>query len=204
MLLEPAHSDSFWDTRVAGIQDFFFNQSFIEAIRTGNLRLPLGLGLKSERLKGTVDFWGLNYYARMWVWFDLRNPFEFFGRVGNRPCARLDQINQESYPPGIYIVLKRLSDEGKPIFITETGVSTEDENWRKEFLRETLTYVHQAIKEGAPVRGFFYWSFMDNFEWADGFEPRFGLIGIDYKTQQRVIRPAALLYARICRTNRLE
>ncbi|MFH0805938.1 MAG: family 1 glycosylhydrolase, partial [Patescibacteria group bacterium] len=72
------------------------------------------------------------------------------------------------------------------------------------FIKDHLFWIHKAIKEGVDVRGYFYWSLLDNFEWSDGFWPRFGLIEVDYKTLERKIHPSAYEYAKICKNNKLD
>jgi beta-glucosidase len=88
-----------------------------------------------------------------------------------------------------------------PIYITENGVADAKDKYRERFIINHLQWVHQAIQEGVDVRGYLYWSLIDNFEWAFGFKPRFGLIEINYKTQKRKIRKSAYAYAKICQEN---
>ncbi len=89
----------------------------------------------------------------------------------------------------------------KPIYITENGLADEGDVKRSWFVVETLKRVHRAIENGADVGGYLHWSLMDNFEWAEGFWPRFGLVEIDYKTLERKMRPSAHLYKDICLEN---
>ena len=90
-----------------------------------------------------------------------------------------------------------------PIFITENGLADSQDKLRKDFIRDHLIWLHKATEEGVDVKGYFHWSLIDNFEWALGFEPRFGLIEIDYKTQKRIFRPSSLYYSEITKTNQL-
>ncbi|MBI4119637.1 MAG: family 1 glycosylhydrolase, partial [Parcubacteria group bacterium] len=75
--------------------------------------------------------------------------------------------------------------------------------YRADFIKDHIKYVHRAASEGADVRGYFYWSLLDNFEWNEGFWPRFGLVEIDYKTMERKIRPSALEYKKIIESGNL-
>jgi beta-glucosidase len=85
-----------------------------------------------------------------------------------------------------------------PIYITENGIATDDDEWRKVFIRKHLRQVHKAIGKGMDVRGYFYWSNLDNFEWSYGFDPRFGLIHVDYADDcKRTVRDSAWYYADI-------
>jgi len=98
----------------------------------------------------------------------------------------------------------------KPLYITENGLSSMD--WvstdgkvhdlnRIDFTRRHLQYLERAIDEGVPVRGYFHWSIMDNFEWAAGYRERFGLIHVDYKTQSRTLKESALWYRDVIASN---
>ncbi len=112
----------------------------------------------------------------------------------------------EIYPKGIYKVLKSLKRYNLPVYITENGIADAKDEKRKEFIATHLKWMHKAIEDGADVRGYFHWSLLDNFEFPEvrGFWPRFGLVEVDFKTQQRKIRPSALEYATICKNNALD
>ena len=110
----------------------------------------------------------------------------------------------EIYPEGIYQVLKNYGKFNKPLFIMENGIADAGDGQRVEFIADHLKYVHQAINEGVDVRGYFYWSLLDNFEWADGWAPKFGLYKVDRQTFKRLARPSAKVYAQICKNNQVE
>lgn len=102
---------------------------------------------------------------------------------------------------------------GLPIMITENGLAANDiidkdgkvhDPQRTDFIRRYLGQLSQAISEGIPVLGYQHWSVMDNFEWAEGYEPRFGLVYVDYKTQKRIIKDSAWEYKKIIETNGAE
>jgi beta-glucosidase/6-phospho-beta-glucosidase/beta-galactosidase len=107
----------------------------------------------------------------------------------------------ELYPEAIYHVLMDLRKYDVPVYVTENGLADAKDAQREWFIKETLCFVHRAIKKGADIRGYLHWSLMDNFEWADGFWPRFGLIEIDYATKERKPRPSAYAYKKICEDN---
>lgn len=96
-----------------------------------------------------------------------------------------------TFPEGIYHLLLDLKKYKKPIYITENGIANARDDMRADFIRQHLRWVKKAIDKGADVRGYFYWSLTDNYEWADGFAPVFGLVEIDYPTQERKIRKSA-------------
>ena len=142
-----------------------------------------------NKIKNHCDFIGLNYYFHR----------KFFGNENKETS----DMNWEIYPKGIFHVLKELKRYNTPIYITENGLADTKDAKREKFIKEHLRWIWQAIQDGVDVRGYFYWSLLDNFEWAHGFEPRFGLVGVDYETMERKIRPSAWEYKRICETNSL-
>jgi beta-glucosidase len=103
----------------------------------------------------------------------------------------------------MYRVLKRVAALGKPIYITENGLPDADDDQRPRFLLTHLAQIWRAIADGVDVRGYYHWSLTDNFEWAEGWSLRFGLVALDERTQVRSPRPSADLYAKIIRANGL-
>jgi beta-glucosidase len=96
-----------------------------------------------------------------------------------------------------------LGREQLPIYVTENGIADRDDARRPEFLLTHVRAMLRAIQEGSPVRGYMHWTCFDNFEWAEGYSAKFGLIACDPVTQERRVRPSGRLYAEICRTNRV-
>lgn len=148
--------------------------------------------------RGTHDFLGLNYYFHV----RFRDGKNFLPEVvdASKQSHDISDLGWEVYPEGMYEVLTDLSDH-IPIYITECGIASTNDDRRNRFLITYLHEVFRAIQDGINVRGFFYWSLIDNFEWHRGFDPRFGLIEVDYQTQQRHIRPSALTYTDIIQHN---
>jgi beta-glucosidase len=105
------------------------------------------------------------------------------------------------YPHGLYSVLMDFKDFNLPIFITENGIAAEDDQRRIKFLIDYLKEVHHAIESGVKVRGYFYWSLLDNFEWDKSFGPKFGLVAVNLKTMQRLPKPSYYAYKEICEKN---
>jgi beta-glucosidase len=158
-----------------------------------------------------VDFLGVNYYSRN------------IARAGNasetenapRTVFRGDEITEmdwEVYPEGIYNILRRLHLEfAFPAFlITENGGAFKDEagpdGWvddpaRRSYIQRHLEMVNRAIQAGVPVKGYFVWSFLDNFEWSFGYSKRFGIVYIDFKTQKRTPKSSAKWYRQVIREN---
>ena len=148
--------------------------------------------------KGTHDFLGINYYFHI----RFKDGKGILPKVAetSEPSRDISDLGWEIYPEGLYDVLADLSDH-LPIYITECGIASTNDDRRNRFLITYLHEVYRAIASGINVRGFFYWSLIDNYEWYRGFDPRFGLIGVDYTTQQRHIRPSALVYTDIIQHN---
>ena len=115
-------------------------------------------------------------------------------------------MNWEVYPPSIYHALKRIDAYAgvKEILITENGAAFKDEltdnkvqdDKRIEFLKAYIAQVLVAKKEGVKVTGYFVWTLLDNFEWAEGFHPRFGLVYVDFDTQKRIIKSSGEWYSK--------
>lgn len=147
-----------------------------------------------NRIKNHLDFIGLNYY------FHDRIMFPWLRKNENKLVS---DIGFEIYPEGIYYVLKELKKYNLPVYITENGLADAKDVLRKDFIKNHLYWIYQAILKGVDVKGYFHWSLMDNFEWEKGINPRFGLIEIDYETLERKIRPSANFYSEICQSNQL-
>ena len=195
-----AMSDKPKDLETAKKADDLFNFNFLDAIWSGNLKTLIG---KYKIPEGDADFIGVNYYSPYAVRHSF-NPFQFFidFNVANIGERRTD-MGWSVYPEGIYKAIEKMYRYKRPIYITENGIATKDDDWRIEFIVQHLQYVHKAIKDGYDVRGYFYWSFMDNFEWDKGFAPRFGLVKIDYNTFRRTPRRSAYIYGEISRTKEI-
>ena len=191
---EPWDARSAVDRAAAAFSQGTINESFFEVTRTG--RLPLRLGGPIPEAAGTLDWVGLNYYTRF-----LTRGAEV---VGTRPGDRVTDMGWSWAPGGFHKALHWLQREvGKPIWVTENGVATRDEAERIAFLRAHLTQLGRAAQEGVDVRGYFHWCLTDNWEWTHGRGPRFGLIAVDYETQERTVKAGGRWYAEVARQNAL-
>ena len=150
----------------------------------------------------SLDFIGVNYYSRHLV--DVHSWW--IGNLLMETCSeqhhplKKNSLGWDIYPQGLCHVLLKLKKYNLPVIIAENGICTTEDNERWEFIHSHLNQVHLAMEKGVNVTGYLYWSLMDNFEWAYGFAPRFGLIAIDYNTQQRTIRESAKKFAVVCQT----
>ena len=153
-----------------------------------------------DRVKDRCDFVGIQYYTRATVQQLLAGaPLAL--PTGIRVPPKTD-MGWEIYPKGLYYTVRNTWRRcGKPIIVTENGIADASDTRRERFINEHLVWLHRAIEDGCDVRGYLHWALTDNFEWREGFEPRFGLVEVDYATLERSIRPSAFTYERICRDN---
>lgn len=142
-----------------------------------------------KRVYKKCDSIGLNYYIQK--------------KFGDAATYAKTDMDWDIYPEGIYDCLMMLRRYGKPLFVSEAGIADAKDDRRAEYIRRQVEGTWRAIQDGADVRGHYYWSLLDNYEWALGFEKRFGLVEIDYTTLERKIRPSAFVYKDICESNGL-
>jgi len=198
---DPANPRSPLDRRVTRIADQAFNQSILTALTRGRWTLPLGFGL-AWKLRRTLDWIGLNYYTRDLIAFDYTQRRTLFGRRLHADDAELlDGGYGEFYPQGLFRCLRRLARLGVPIYVTENGIPDHDDDQRPRHLLAHLHQMWRAIQLCHPVMGYYHWTLVDNFEWAEGWTLRFGLIALDPQTQTRTPRRSADLYAEIVQAN---
>jgi len=178
-IFDPANPRSMWDRRAARTADRLFNQAVLTALTRGRWIPPLGLGL-AWKLRHTLDWIGLNYYTRDLVAFDRKQRRDFLSRRFHADDAELlDGDYGEFYPYGIFRSIQRLARLGLPIYITENGIPDDDDDQRPRYLLAHLHQVWRAIQLCYPVMGYYHWTLTDNFEWAQGWTLRFGLIELD-------------------------
>jgi len=200
-ILDPANPNSLLDRRVARMSDRIYNQAILTALTRGRWTLPLGFGL-AWKLRRTLDWVGLNYYTRDLVAFDRTQRQELFSRRLHADYAELlDGGYGEFYPHGMFRCIQRLARLRLPIYVTENGIPDDDDDQRPRYLMTHLHQMWHAIQLCYPVMGYYHWTLVDNFEWAEGWTLRFGLIGLDTETQARTPRPSADLYAAVIRAN---
>lgn len=158
-----------------------------------------------ELLKFDFDFIGVQNYTREIVRHSWFVPFVKARNIkADKRKVPLTAMNWEIYPESIYQMLKKFNSyEGVgKIYVTENGAGFEDtlendeiiDNRRISYLKEYLAAVLKAKQEGVNVKGYFVWTFLDNFEWAEGFRPRFGLVYVDFKTQKRTVKASGKWY----------
>ncbi|WP_427921393.1 glycoside hydrolase family 1 protein [Streptomyces sp. cg40] len=141
------------------------------------------------------DFLGVQNYTRALVAADGIQP--------QPEGAELTQLGYEFCPEALEGALRRAAGAGLPLIVTENGVSTTDDSRRTEFMRRALEGVERCLADGIDVRGYYYWSALDNFEWMLGYRPQFGLVAVDRATQRREVKDSARYLGEIARRNAL-
>lgn len=214
--IDPLREHNERDAKAVVKVDALLNRLFIEPL--------LGLGYPSkdwkmlqkierfmlqgdeQKLAFQMDFIGLQNYTRELVSYSPFMPLiqAKIVKARKRKVAHT-LMNWEVYPPCIYKALKRYDSYGliKEIMVTENGAAFKDEvinnevndTDRRQYLQEHIEQVLLAQKEGVNVKGYFVWTLMDNFEWAEGYHPRFGLVHVDFDTQQRIIKSSGKWYS---------
>ncbi|MBN2158933.1 MAG: family 1 glycosylhydrolase [Spirochaetes bacterium] len=181
------------------LQDRLFHEIFVTGMSEGRYIPPIGAGYPMGR-GACQDFLGVNYYTREMVSFNILKPGQMFGDIATREGAPVNDVGWEIYPEGLYRFCQKYYRRfGMPIYITENGTADAGDSFRARYIYDHLLQVRRLIDDGVDVRGYYHWSLMDNFEWAEGYEPRFGLVAVDYKNQKRAVRKSGKFYAEICK-----
>lgn len=177
-------NQSLLNKSAAKIADFLFNRYFLNAIlRSG---------------ESSLDFMGLNYYGRSLVGYTSVAPFmKVFEGDGEK-----SDLGWEIYPKGIYDALVDVARYKVPLIITKNGVADRGDRLRTNFLKNHISFVMKARQERIPVFGYLHWSLTDNFEWAEGLRPRFGLVEVDYQTLARKPRPSFNSFKELIKSTR--
>jgi beta-glucosidase len=191
---EPA-SDKEEDHQAFDLGDAMFNRWFLGGVYKGQYPevltkildkyLPVDYQKDMEIVSRPLDWAGINYYSRgLYAWDETRPAFPVKQVKGPLPT---NDLGWEIYPKGLTELLVRVSKEYTklPLYVTENGMSETDDSRRVAFYDDHLKAVLEARKQGADVRGYFAWSLLDNYEWAEGYSSRFGIVHVDYASQMR-------------------
>lgn len=199
---DPARSWFPLDGLAAGLQSRFFNEIFPIALSQGALPWPIRTPVPEA--KGTQDFLGVNYYTTETVAFDLTRSSTLFGRGFFREDAELSENEfLANEPMGMFETLKWCRRFNLPMIVTENGVESTDDDFKRRYILQNIHQVWRATNFNWQVKGYYYWTLTDNFEWERGWSQRFGLWELDPETQIRRKRPSVDLYAEISRENGL-
>lgn len=206
---EPMSNLNPMDRITAATIDQAFLWDFLDAIHTGVLKVTgTDFEEKIPGLKGTQDYVGINYYGRFYVKFNVREPMnpkvEFHDKKDKDEV--ISDLGWAIYPHGFYNILMETHRRyDLPIYILENGMAdhTMDDSRRQQFMVTHLKEVWNAINHGgADIRGYMHWSYIDNFEWAEGFTAQFGMIKVDYENDfKRIPKPSSKIYADIIENN---
>jgi len=199
----PNNPSSLFDRFAANIRYSLANSPVISAISNGTLKFPLTLFRMIYEPPIKTDWIGVNYYTLEKAAFDITKPKQLFTRI----------IPPEHHPPGypdhfghinpqtLRKITNQLAAFKKPIYITENGYPENSDAYRPEYILKHLAAVYHSIQDGVNIKGYFYWSFLDCFEWLQGYGIKFGLIDVDVNTQIRKIKASGDLYREIIRDN---
>jgi len=214
-------------------RDYVFNHLFPLAVQTGILKFPFPISAnpfvspiagKIEGLKDTCDYLAINYYTRELSKFKFEWPIDLFGERSDKAELDTNDMGWEIFPHGLFDLLvsgtlpyqKDSRGQKRPLIITENGYAATfaaeltEGDWsladqtRVSYLLAHLKAMHRAIALGIDVRGYLYWSLLDNFEWSEGLRARFGLVRVTYPTQERILRESARVYGLIAKNNSVE
>jgi len=179
-------------------------QAWDASIHSGHLHWIFGRG-EIEGLRDSIDFCGINYYFRLTFRFNHRCwRTGFLDLNAVPPGVKTSDLGWQIWPEGLGEIIDDVWNQyKKPIYITENGLADKTDHQREDFITDHLIQIHHAVDKGIPVKGYFHWSFIDNFEWKEGFEPRFGLVAVDYNdpSLKRTLRPSALFYSQIIKNH---
>ncbi len=217
-ILDPVDPDNPRCVASAARQDLLFNHLFLQALTAGRVDLNADGDLEEPgegvdpSLAGRLDWLGINYYGRMMVYDSLATlcddpacppgagvELALLTLENDDPGVPRSELGWEIYPEGFTRALVAASAYGLPIRVTENGVADADDDQRPAFLVSHVTALQAAMARGVDVRGYYHWSLVDNFEWAEGYAPRFGLWAVDYAAAERTrtARPSATAFSEI-------
>ncbi|GAB4460075.1 MAG: GH1 family beta-glucosidase [Anaerolineae bacterium] len=193
--LDPLYGRQYPADMVAAYQAEGYLPNGLDFVQPGDL----------DAITAPTDFLGVNYYSRSLVRDDADTS-------SPPPPGERTDYDWEVYPDGLYSLLCRLHFDYQPpkIYITENGASYGDgpnaagrvaDSRRTSYLRRHFAAAHRAIQAGVPLAGYFVWSLLDNFEWAEGYSQRFGIVWVDYDTQERIPKDSALWYKEVIANN---
>jgi beta-glucosidase len=199
VVFEPASRLSVPDWLAARTAEAAFDWAFPDSIAAGRMRLQApgfpALDEPLPELRGSTDYFGANYYRRDLVRFAPRAP----GRIELRPGpGPRNDLGWEVHPEGLLRVLRQAWARYRlPVYVTENGIADAAGERRAAYLRAHAHAVARALAEGVDVKGYFHWSLMDNFEWAEGYAARFGLYRVEPGTLARLATPATAAFAEL-------
>ncbi len=200
-LVDPWNKWSLPDWLFSRLSDQAFNGTTIDFFRTGRFRFWMPgmvfLNYEDTAAVHSLDFFGLNYYSHYLYHFSFDPKKAFKPKIPENEI--MTDMEYSVYPEGFYRAVRRVAVLGVPVMVTENGIADARDDRREMFIRRHLFALSKAIREGYDVCGYFYWSLLDNFEWAEGYSKKFGLYAMDPVTLERTMRNGARVYGEIVR-----
>jgi beta-glucosidase len=205
MSWRPRHPWQPFDVLATNLIGQLFHFLLLDMVTLGIMRVPGKRSSRVPEVARTLDWLGVNYYQQYRIRFDPSSAATLFVNM----CTKAGVLKGpgewgEIHPRGMFDNLRLMWRRYHlPIFITENGIPDSTDEHRPQFILSHLYHLWQAMQRDIPVLGYYFWSLIDNFEWTEGYDPRFrfGLIAVDHETQERRVRPSGLLYASICHDN---
>lgn len=202
--IEPYNPESEHDATAARNISEVYNYMFLDTVTRG-----VSLLAASESLRNRVDWIGVNYYTRMVV--EARGGFGNWKQVNGygylcppggfsraeRPCS---DFGWEVYPEGLEHILEEVYGRYSiQLLVTENGIADSWDRYRSYYIIAHVASISRALSKGVDVRGYMHWSLIDNYEWARGYQMKFGLVRVDLSSKKRYLRPSALVFREIAR-----
>lgn len=192
----------------------FYNRAWLDAI-TGKKQhfgvlglIPYAKPVREALGRKTADYIGVNYYTKGYIqWRPRGAHVEKFselplGIAFSDGKETASDLGWAIHPRGFRRILDFAASYGLPIYVTENGIADRDDSRRPRYLLTHLRELARAVSDGLNIRGYYYWSLMDNFEWIKGFDPRFGLFRVDYSTFERIPTRSARIYKGVIEAHR--
>jgi len=198
LILFEAVNNNIHNKIATWLYKYLFQDLFLEGFNKGKLNPPLGMGSYVDKKEKYYDFIGINYYTRNLIRFKW-DPANLFGELITKDNAPVNDVGAEVYPEGLYQICRMCYEKYQsPIFITENGVCDADDKIRAKFIYDHLKQIARLIDEGIPIKRYYHWSLIDNFEWEYGESVRYGLVRNNFNTQERMVRASGRFYGEIC------
>ncbi|MTI70867.1 MAG: glycoside hydrolase family 1 protein [Firmicutes bacterium] len=182
--------------------DYLFHDLIMEGMSKGKYKFPIGFGRYPLDKGKYYDFLAINYYSRDILEFNImKKPFIIRKTV---KTSKKNDLGWEIYPKGLFKICKKYYNKYKmDIYITENGICDNTDKKRIQFIYDHLKEIEKLINEGIPIKGYYYWTFIDNFEWLEGESARFGLVYNNFKNQDRTMKRSGEFFSKVCKDKKI-
>jgi beta-glucosidase len=199
----PYHKWNLLDRFLSRMAQSYYNRSLLDAFMKGLLRVRFPFSKKIEMdlpIQRKLDFLGVNYYTRIHIRFNPFRPMGLELKYEDRDGHGLTDLGWEIHPHGMEKALREASRLRLPMMMTENGIATRDGQKKMKFIKSHVDMLEKCLRQGMDIRGYFYWSLIDNYEWLKGLDAKFGLYSVDYNTLERRATPAAAFYSHLIKS----